>query len=260
MAPIKFEENIKDKLDKRTIEPSGKAWNRLSQKLDTQGGSSRNPVAWWLGLAASLVGVFLVTTLFLKSNEDRSILPTLVETPLKDTLKLQEEVLEPDAIVENDNKSNKEDINLYNNSNNIIANQILTKKMVKKTVKNEDLKTKSEGVVYNGIKQETIENKEVVKTNSIIKNANDQEIVAQIPELEKAKDMVTDAEIESLLERAQKDITLNSVKKENTKVVNANLLLQDVETDLEQSFRDKMFNTIISSYNTVKTAVVERND
>ena len=256
MAPIKFEENLKEKLKKRTIEPSGKAWNRLSKKLDTQEESSKNPVAWWLGLAASLVGVLLVSTLFFKSNEDKTVLPTLVDFPIKDTMILQEEVPEPKAIVENDNNLNEEDINPNKDSNNIIANQIL----IKKTAKKESVNIKSEVITYNILKDEIIDNEEIINSNSIIKNANNQEIVAQIPELEKAKDIVTDAEVESLLERAQKDISLNRVKKENTKVVNANLLLQDVETDLEQSFRDKMFNTVISSYNTVKTAVVERND
>ncbi len=256
MAPIKFEENIKDKLEKRTIEPSKNAWNKLSASLDAQEGSSKNPVAWWLGLAASLVGVFLVTTLFVKTGEDKTVLPTLVDSPIKDNMILQEEVPEPKAIVENDNKSNEEDINPNSDSNNNIANQIL----IKKTAKKESVNIKSEVITYNILKDEIIDNEEIVNSNSIINNTNDQEIVAQIPELEKEKDLVTDSEIESLLERAQKDITLNRVKKENTKVVNANLLLQDVETDLEQSFRDKMFNTIISSYNTVKTAVVERND
>ena len=254
MAPIKFEENIKDKLEKRTIEPSENGWDKLSERLDAQEESSKNPVAWWLGLAASLVGVFLVSTLFFETGEDKTVLPTLVDSPIKDNMILQEEVPEINVIVENE--TSKENFKLSSNSNNVLAKQ----KSIKKTIIKESLKTKSEVVVYNDIKQETIENKEVVNSNSIIKNANDQEIVAQIPELEKEKDLVSDSEIESLLEKAQKDITLNRVKKENTKVVNANLLLQDVETDLEQSFRDKMFNTIISSYNTVKTAVVERNN
>ncbi len=63
MAPIKFEEHIKDKLEKRRIEPSDKAWSKLSEKLDEHEGKSNNKMFWWLGIAASLVGVFLITTL-----------------------------------------------------------------------------------------------------------------------------------------------------------------------------------------------------
>ena len=256
MAPIKFEENIKEKLGKRKIQPSENAWNKLSERLDVQEESSRNPVVWWLGLAASLVGIFLVTTLFIKTGEDKSILPTLVETPIKDTLELQDIVPEPEAIVEHDNKSNEEDMNLNNNSNNIISNQIL----IKKTVKKEGFKTKSEVVTYNILKDESIDKKEIINSNSKSNNAHDQEIVAQIPELDKEEELITDSEIESLLERAQNDLVKNNIKTGNTLSVDANSLLLDVETDLEQSFRDKMFNTLISGYNTLKTAVAERND
>ena len=34
MAPIKFEEKIKDKLEQRHLKPSADAWDRLSEKLD----------------------------------------------------------------------------------------------------------------------------------------------------------------------------------------------------------------------------------
>ena len=64
MAPIKFEENIKNKLEKRTINPSEDSWAKLSNKLDEQEGKSNKKIVWWIGIAASLVGVFLVTTLY----------------------------------------------------------------------------------------------------------------------------------------------------------------------------------------------------
>jgi len=35
MAPIKFEENIREKLEQRTIEPSIQAWESLEQRLNT---------------------------------------------------------------------------------------------------------------------------------------------------------------------------------------------------------------------------------
>jgi hypothetical protein len=34
MAPVKFEDNIREKLESREIEPSGDAWKRLSERLD----------------------------------------------------------------------------------------------------------------------------------------------------------------------------------------------------------------------------------
>ena len=34
MAPIKFEEQLKEKLEQRTIQPSQDAWNKLNDRLD----------------------------------------------------------------------------------------------------------------------------------------------------------------------------------------------------------------------------------
>ena len=258
MAPIKFEENIKERLEKRTINPSDNAWNKLSNKLDEQEGKSNSKIIWWIGIAASLVGLFLVTTMFLDKDQNEIVLPTLVETPIKDVIKLQEETSVTNVVVEKELSTSNEKIMLPNDSNTSLVKQKVTKKGI--TKRNESFKPKREVVGSNVIDDDKIQNKNLINSNGTINDGSNQEIVAQIPELDKNKNIVvTDSEIESLLESAQKDIALNKVKKESTKVVNANSLLQDVETDLEQSFRDKMFNTIISSYNTVKTSVVERN-
>ena len=47
MAPIKFEENIKDKLEKRIIDPSVNSWNKLSDRLDKHKDGSNNKKIWW---------------------------------------------------------------------------------------------------------------------------------------------------------------------------------------------------------------------
>ena len=48
--------------------------------------------------------------------------------------------------------------------------------------------------------------------------------------------------------------------REGMKTVDANALLQDVESDLQQSFRNKIFEALKNSYETIKTAVAERNN
>ncbi len=258
MAPIKFEENIKDKLEKRTIHPSEDAWSKLSSKLDEQEGESNSKVVWWIGIAASLVGVFLVTTLFFNNGEDESVLPTLVDSPIEDIIvNPKKEILNNNVVVVNEKTSQKEENNLTEKNKANTIRQELVRKTVAKRNKNIVAKTK---VTANTILEDTtVENGNIINQNSITKEANNQEIVAQVTELEKDKNLVTDSEIESLLESAQKDIALNQIKKEKIKTINANSLLEDVETDLDVSFRDKIFKTIESSYITVKTAVVERN-
>jgi len=42
-------------------------------------------------------------------------------------------------------------------------------------------------------------------------------------------------------------------------LVDANALLQDVEAELQDSFRTRVFETLKSTFKTVKTAVADRN-
>ncbi|MCB0445367.1 MAG: hypothetical protein KDC68_06915, partial [Gelidibacter sp.] len=76
----------------------------------------------------------------------------------------------------------------------------------------------------------------------------------------KEKGTISDEAIDALLNQAQKEITLQKLYNEDVKTVDANALLQDVETDLQQSFRDKVFEALQTSYDKVKTAVAQRNN
>ena len=251
MAPIKFEENIKDKLEKRTISPSEDSWDKLSNKLDEHEDKSNGKIVWWIGIAASLVGVFLVTTLFFNQSEDETVLPVLVDSPIEKTLNQQEEK-EPlnNVLVESEEPFLKETTTLNKKVENYIVNRAKVRKTIDKS---------NHEVVDATIEEDKIQNQNLINSNTIIAEENKQEITAQILDIEKDKNLVTDSEIELLLENAQKDIALKQNKKEQSKTVNANSLLQDVETDLDVSFRDKIFKSIESGYNTVRTAVVERN-
>ncbi|MCB0389081.1 MAG: hypothetical protein KDD23_10735, partial [Winogradskyella sp.] len=80
MAPIKFEDSIKEKLEKRRLEPSTEAWNRLSEKLETNTERSSKKTYVWIGIAASLVGIFLMTYTFFKTSEVSNQNPVLVDT------------------------------------------------------------------------------------------------------------------------------------------------------------------------------------
>ena len=84
--------------------------------------------------------------------------------------------------------------------------------------------------------------------------------MAQIQELKNANDVVTEDEIDALLNEAEKAIFKEKIKSANTQTVDADALLQDVEADLQQSFRDRVFEALKTSYETVKTAVAERNN
>jgi len=241
MAPIKFEENIKDKLEKRTIKPSADAWQTLASRLETKNNKKKSPYYLWLGVAASIVAImFIASQLFVNKNN------TTIETPV---------------IV----NTNKETIKKIESENVLHKKDVLTNNVEKESVKELNIKTakpeKTEVAKLTKQKEEkTVLPKEVIVNKTSFEDLKVQQVVAQIQGLKDKGESVTDKDIDALLDQAQKEITLQKIYNETTKTVDANALLQDVESDLQQSFRDKVFNALKSSYNTVKTAVAERNN
>ncbi|HMC00826.1 MAG TPA: hypothetical protein VKN14_07310, partial [Flavobacteriaceae bacterium] len=87
-----------------------------------------------------------------------------------------------------------------------------------------------------------------------------QEVVAQIQDLQRDDKDITEAEIDQLLQQAENQIKQKRLYGKSTKTVDASSLLQDVELELELSFRDKVLEALLSSYKSVKVAVINRNE
>ncbi|WP_100609943.1 hypothetical protein [Confluentibacter lentus] len=236
MAPNKFEQHIKEKLDNRTLQPSPDAWNTLSKRLDAQTENHKNNSYWWLGLAASIVGVLLVSTLFNNKEINIESHPVIVDNPQQINDVLQETV-EPEDLIKNSEptitgiKINKQEVIL---------------------VKNESPQNIE-------LKKEASESPEVVVKELTFEEQKIQDIVAQIQTLKGNNVEVTDSEIDALLLKAQKEINLNQLYS-NKGLVDAKSLLQDVEADIDQSFRSKVFEALKDGFGTVKSAVANRNN
>lgn len=268
MAPIKFDETIKDKLEKRTLQPSNDAWDQLSARLDAEDKKSSRSLFFYIGIAASIIGVLFVTTLFFQSSENQSVSPTVVDTDV-------EMIPKNKASIPVDNNTKVAN----SNEKEIIINQEITerKSPVTSSIKNEpQVATVSEEEKVKDLNKNealssfetvvtidrpSIEKKEVTPLNSLtFEQVKVNQVVANIKKLEAEGNIVTDAEIEDLLKAAEKDILRQRIYNETTRTVDADALLQDVEEDLEQSFRTKVFESLKSNFKTVKTAVAERNN
>lgn len=256
MASNKFEEYIKDKLEERRIVPSDNSWSRLIDKLDAEDGGSKSRMVWWLGIAASIVGVFLITSLIFNNIEEEAVSPTLVETPVEQLLELNET---KDSEI-NASKTKTISISeIESKQKPSVTNQFVTKKPV--VLKKEKIIIPNkEDVLENVAEKIQFETTESKRPEQIIKDQNINEALAEISQVEENRSSVSDSEIESLLQLAHKNVATNSILVKKETVVDASSLLQDVETDLDESFRDKIFNAIVSGYTTVVTAVGERND
>ena len=109
MAPIKFEDDFREKLEKRHIAPSGKAWEKLSERLDAEEGSSRKLNFWWIGMAASIIGIaFFAFQYFSSDSKNMNRVPeVIVDVPKVEHIKENQEDFESNQVetsIANDSK------------------------------------------------------------------------------------------------------------------------------------------------------------
>ncbi len=254
MAPNKFEEDIKEKLESRRLKPSENAWSKLSGSLNEQKEARNNASYWLLGLAASIIGVLLVVSQFFNNQTHIEDLPKVVDSPQVIISDSNNAIVEETLKVENF-KENKTVTKLDKNQINKTGSEVLEDNTL------DDVVAVSSKEEVELIKKDIdIKSSGVLKEKSSFEEQKIQDIVAQVHVLKEAKTEVTDADIDALLLQAQQEIRLHKILNETSGVVDANALLQDVEEELDQSFRDKVFKAIKSSFNSVKTAVAQRND
>lgn len=253
MAPTKFEHNIKDKLDERTLSPSADAWDKLSERLNQNKKRHTKPL-WWWGIAASTIGMLLVAFQFFNNDVETDTVPKIVITPevvkqdktnkiASDNVKNIEEVSE-EIKLEESKKSNQ----IKNKTIIIQPNLIKENSVIAKENVTPKLKAKSLKLDKNTSKNLTFEAQKI------------QDVVTQIKNLKTNNTVVTDETIDALLAEAQKEIALKKLYNQTKGVVDANVLLQDVEAELDQSFRNKVFKALKENFVSLKTAVAQRND
>jgi len=260
MEPIKFEDNIREKLQKREINPSKDAWAKLAKQLDSKPQKGINKPIWF-AVAAGFIGIVIVASFLFKDEFISSqTLPELVE----------------------ETKLIKDEIPVENHSRVVIVNEEPSKKVTpelqpKKIVENHQNSTNVRVVTSNN-KTNTSKKSEPIKENVAIStidkteintsvetsqektfiNLKVEEVVAQVQSMRNNNNSVSADEINTLLLKAQRDI--NSLKIVKNKKVDATALLNVVESELETSFRDKVFDALGDSFEKVRTAVAERNN
>lgn len=235
MEPNNFEKDFREKLNQRTIEPSDSAWDRLDSMLsvaeEKKQPEKKNK---WLYVAASIVGLLLVTTFFL--NQKKSV----VEMP-QNTIVVKENV-KKDTVAKTaleviDSGKTEVAISEKTPAQNSIKDQINLNSKPNKTIKNES----------NQIAESSV----IIKNNQEKQSINTKTSVTETPKKET---------VDQLLEAAEKSVVADNPVKTKTKVrVNANDLLNQVDGELELSFREKVITKVNKNYQTVKVALANRN-
>lgn len=251
---MNWEDNIKETLEKRTIEPSATSWKHLSDRLDTVAQSNKSSALYWrIGIAASVVGILFAVSIFFNGENVKNQQPVLVDIQNEDTIEnlfpLKFDVEE--RLVGNSNPAEQS------------SKDAVQKDAVKNRVKTPSSamsSPKQDVMVAEKRPAKTVSDAEVILDLELLETNKVSEIVAQVADLRDQGNTVTEADIDRLLFSAQQEIAHQSIWKEEMVTVDAKRLLQDVETDLQQSFRNKVFEALKNSFEIVKTAVAERHN
>ena len=234
MEQDNFNKNIQEKFNFRTIEPSETSWNKLDAMLTLAEEKKQPKIFFWLSIAATFILFTGVGYVFFQQNEKTKLMPSTEEIVKSKT----------NSETETHKQSMKE--SSVSSENELANNATIstTSESKKSTTIYTAQKENSKLEVYETalLKQE-----EVITVNEIKKESAKQETK------EVTYNYTTP---ESLLAEVQGQKKLSNIGSfKSTLRVNPNELLQAVESELDQTFKEKT----ITKLKQAKSAFVNRN-
>ena len=246
MEPDKFEEYIKKQLNSREINPSDNAWDKISGQLQKTE-SPKSKRFFWYSVAAAFIGVLIVSSIYFNSKVEL-IDPKIqiVETPNEPKI-----IPNTEAIVI---KQNAEEGKIA------ISDKAGIKDAKKPRVQVEtDLDYNAQIASNDTVSDKVIKADAVPNAKEQLINAKIAEIVAQVNLLENSNLPVSSIEVDFLLRQAQQEILTDKILN-NGGEVDAMALLNEVEGELDKSFREQIFESLKTGFLKVRTAVADRNN
>lgn len=244
MEQDKRELQLRKKLEERRIEPSVKAWDRLEQKLDEAAAprTMHNLNLYWIA-ASVLIMCSVGIWMFSGEGELQDVPKVQITETTNDTKAVKTETVpagtdktlaETGISEQSINEPEKQSASSYPPEQKVMAFP-------------RPAPEEKEEVLAKAEQEDDLERKKV------------DEVVARIMEIHE-KRAVTDEEIELLLMEVQREIKTQRALIAQTGTVDAMALLNEIETELDKSFRDKVFEALKEGFVKVKTAVANRND
>lgn len=247
MGHNKIEDQIKEKLNSREIQPSAQAWDRLDAMLSVAEEKKTKRSFGWFFIAAGILvfvsaGIFFFTQNSLEINKDTTVVETEVS---KDSIQKQNIIQSPiieknqenpvAASTENQNQKS----NNQNNSNSAVS--IINQKSNQKQTNNP---------LINRDKKIEFQNSSDVALKDLPKIIDTKEIVISRPK----SNTMSDEDLLASLDNVAKKTNIKSTVK-----VDARNLLSQVDGELDQTFREKVIGKIAKNYQEVKVALANRN-
>lgn len=252
MAQNKLENQIKDKLNSREIQPSAQAWDRLDAMLTVAEEKKTKRSFGWLYIAASVL-VFVTLGMFFFTPKTTQIEPqnNVVQTDIK-----------KDSLTKEPNS--KVGIQTTTQENVVASSD------QKPSNSNHQSSINSQVVSINNQKATSTNQKQSSNQNQIIKDKaidfqNTVDVALKdLPKIETRKEIViqgsnNDKSDEALLASLDK-VAKQSANQKSVVKVDAKSLLSQVDGELEMSFREKVINRVSKNYKEVKVALANRNN
>lgn len=223
MEPNNIEKQIKEKLNQREIQPSVNAWDRLDAMLSVEEQKPKRNFKW-LSIAAVFVG-FTMIGIFMM-NKENSVENVIPSNPI--VLENETKLIENESTTEIENSFSEE-----------TENKAVVNHSIKKTEQpSTEINPKKDFLLDNHSKKEEaiVENQ---PKETIAKYINAESLLAEIETGEK--------------------IEIPNISKKPSVKVDANALLSSAEKEVDESFRDKVIQSINKKYNSVKSTLANRN-
>ncbi len=223
MEPNNIEKQIKEKLNQREMQPSQNAWDRLDAMLAV-GEQQPKRNFKWLSIAAvfigfTFIGIFMIT----KDNSNNNITPTNSIVFKKET-----------KLIPTESTVDIENIFLEATENKAVVLQSTKKIETSSTAIN----PKKELLLDHYSKNESTR-VESGPNESISKVIEAESLLAKMETIEK--------------------IDMPNISKKPSIKVDAATLLSSAEKEVEETFRDKVIQSINKKYNSVKSTLANRN-
>ena len=252
MGQLKFEREFREKLNEREIEPKSSSWDELIPRLESEE-KRRNPLFWWVGIAATIIGGILIFGSFFNQPQPNS--PEIVNVPVEkqeqEENRIQQkssEIVKSEAIAFEEKKELTETTAREKKSKGSEAQKPLIS-----DVKNSVVAVNKVGV------QELFQQPEIIVAKVPGIPQNMPEAIAEVG-LNERSGNISDAEVDALLAQAGSQLNKNREHKIFPEKITANALLWDVEMEMEASFREKVFEVVKDGFFKARTAVANRNN
>ena len=226
MEPNKFENEIRNQLHQRSIQPSEQSWDRLDAML-TVAEQTKKRSFKWLYVAASFVGFTLIGFFLLNQQKNEGLV-----VPEKNVV-----------VEEKQSEKDSEEPMVLKNAPNLqpVQNKAVAKLVFdeKKSKNSTNIDPKKDQVLDVALTISTVKEVETSTQSTMPIKINPETLLANV---EKGEALTTNTEVSS-----------TSVK------VDANSLLSSVEKEVDASFRDKAIQTLNKNYKSVKSMLANRN-